>query len=473
MIFSSLQFLVFFTIFFVLYLLLKNRGKIFFIFLLVASYYFYMSWSAPFILVLIFTTVMDYTFGMKIFKEENVKRKKLFVVLSVIMNLSLLAFFKYINFFIGNVNSIAHLLSDHPHLLMAVNIPLPVGISFFTFKSMSYTIDVYRGKFKAEKDFLKFATFVAFFPELVAGPIVRAEEILPQFSRPVNPTAAKFSKGLKLFVMGFFKKLFIADMISPYSDNVFAHIGIVSGYEVWVGLIAYTIQIYCDFSGYTDMAIGIAKMLDFDFPENFNMPYASKSITEFWRRWHMTLSFWLRDYLYISLGGNRRGKIRTDVNLFLTMLIGGLWHGANWTFVFWGGLHGAFLIIHKFWLQIRKKLGWQELDNNFLWNSFSLVLTLLCVMLAWAYFRAPDFATANAVLLKLTEFRFSQVYYLPQFFFLVLLVIGAHILYPYFYGANHTFRRNHVFEKIMYAWLILLLLLMAPTHTSPFVYFQF
>ena len=324
-----------------------------------------------------------------------------------------------------------------------------------------------------EKNFLKLATFVAFFPELVAGPIVRAEKMLPQFNREVQPTVQKFITGLKIFIMGFFKKLFIADMIAPYSDNVFAHVNFSTGYEVWVGVIAYTIQIYCDFSGYTDMAIGIAKMLDYDFPENFNRPYSSTSITEFWRRWHMSLSFWLRDYLYISLGGNQKGKARTDINLFLTMLIGGLWHGANWTFVLWGGLHGLFLIIHKQWLWVKNKLNLLWLDKLFAWNAFSLLLTLLCTIVGWVFFRATNFNIAKAVLLKMTQIKLSECYVIPQFFLLVFLVVTGHIIYPVFYDDKNKWKRNPFVELALYVWLVLMLVLLAPTHTSPFIYFQF
>ena len=233
--------------------------------------------------------------------------------------------------------------------MAAANILLPAGISFYTFKSMSYTIDVFRGSLKPCRSWLDYATFITFFPELIAGPIVRGSVFLPQMDRVIGPTMDRVASGASMFLQGLVKKLFVADRMAVVADAVFATPGIFDTATTWCGVAAYTIQIYCDFSGYSDMAIGTARMIGYDLPENFNMPYLSTNITEFWRRWHMTLSTWLRDYLYIPLGGNRHGVLMTYRNLFLTMLLGGLWHGANWTFVIWGGLHGCALAVHKVW----------------------------------------------------------------------------------------------------------------------------
>lgn len=472
MLFSSLQFCIFFIVVYTIYLFLKNRGSIYFIFLLVSSYFFYMSWNPSFIIILIFTTLLDYTIGRLMQKTSSLNKRKFLVFLSVISNLGLLAFFKYTNFFLNSVNEILLLLGNCNYKISNVNIPLPVGISFFTFKSMSYTIDVYRRNLEAERSLLKFSTFVGFFPELVAGPIVRAAEILPQFNRFLNPSPTKFSKGLKQFILGFFKKLLIADTICSFSDNVFAHVNIITPYESWIGALAYSIQIYCDFSGYTDMAIGIAKMMDYDFPENFNLPYISKDITEFWRRWHMSLSFWFRDYLYIPLGGNRVSVLRNCINLLIVFLISGLWHGANWTFVFWGALHGIFTVVHFLWKRTKRKLSLEFLDKNFIWNTLALTSTLLFVVFSWVFFRAPNFQVAIALVTKMLQFRFTGIYYIPQFYFLLSLVVAGHVFYPILY-KNGEFIKHPVIEKFIYSYMLIMLIILAPTHTSPFIYFQF
>lgn len=469
MIFSSFEFLAFFLIVWIVSTLIKNKLRLYHLFLLFASYYFYMNWNPYFIVLIVFTSVLDFHMAKHI--ERGKINKKLLIVISLIVNLGLIFVFKYANFALDTVRQVLSAL-EIDLIIPNYNITLPVGISFFTFQSLSYTLDVYRGNLKAEKSALKFCLFVAYFPQLVAGPIVRASDFLPQLQDFVVINKDKIKSGLKIFLLGFFKKLYISDAISPYSDNVFQHLSSVSSFEAWLGIIAYTVQIYCDFSGYSDMAIGVARMMGYELMENFNMPYSSFSITEFWRRWHISLSSWLKDYLYISLGGNRGSKTKTYYNLMMTMLLGGLWHGANWTFVVWGGLHGFYLAVHKIWCEKKKqwKISW--LDKNWLWNSFAWALTLSSVMLSWIFFRSTSFSSAYALMSKLAALELSQIYYVPQFLLLVALVVLAHLLAP-IYMDGETFKRSKVEEYAYYFGMVFLLVLMAPTNTSPFIYFQF
>lgn len=470
MIFSSFEFLVFFALVWVVSTLIKNKMRLYHIFLLLASYYFYMCWNPYFIVLILFTSVLDFYMAKKI-EESDEKRKKWLIIFSLVSNFGLIFIFKYANFAFSSLNGIFHLVGSDvkiPHY----DITLPVGISFFTFQSLSYTLDVYRGNLKAEKSIIKFLLFVAYFPQLVAGPIVRASDFLPQLQEFAVINKEKIKSGIKLFVLGFFKKLLISDMIAPYSDNVFSNIGVVTSYEAWLGIIAYTIQIYCDFSGYSDMAIGVARTMGYEFVENFNMPYRSLSITEFWRRWHISLSTWLRDYLYISLGGNRQGKLKTYANLMITMLLGGLWHGANWTFVVWGGLHGVLLSVHKVWSEVVKRHHLERITNTFVWNTLAWAMTLASVMLSWIFFRAESFTVANQYIHKLFAFRMDEVYIMPQFLLLVSLVVVGHLgAHTFFEGEK--FKRSKIEEYALYSTMLLLLVLLAPTNTSPFIYFQF
>lgn len=470
MIFSSFEFLVFFLIVWIVSTFIKSRVRIYHLFLLAASYYFYMNWNPYFIVLILFTSVLDFYMARKI-EKSNESRKKLLIIFSLISNFGLIFIFKYANFAFSSFNSLFNLVGisyQIPHY----NITLPVGISFFTFQSLSYTLDVYRGRLVAEKSMIKFLLFVAYFPQLVAGPIVRAADFLPQLSTYVEINIEKIKSGIKLFILGFFKKLLISDMISPYSDNVFSNIDTVTSYEAWIGILAYTIQIYCDFSGYSDMAIGVARTMGYNFIENFNMPYKSYSITEFWRRWHISLSSWLRDYLYISLGGNRGSKLKTYGNLMITMLLGGLWHGANWTFVVWGGMHGILLSIHKMWSEFLRRNKIEQFFENPIWNAISWLLTITSVMVSWVFFRAESFAVANKFLVKLVTVHYSEVYYVPQILFLLILVVIGHIGSKYYFEGEQ-FKRSKVEEYALYSTMIILLVLLAPTNTSPFIYFQF
>ncbi len=337
-----------FFLFFFLFVLIFNRfflnnknAKI--LFLTISSVFFYYKSSGMFFFLVIISSLIDYYAAKYIHEANSQKSKKTLLIISLISNLGILGYFKYSNFFINNANQI---FSTHFDML---DIFLPVGVSFFTFQSMSYTIDVYRGNLDPEKKFLDFLFFVSFFPQLVAGPIVRASDFLPQIHKKFELTKADMGRAMFLILGGLFKKAVIADYISiNFVDRIFDWPSRYTGVENLLGLYGYAMQLYCDFSGYSDMAIGLAIFLGFKLPDNFNAPYRSSTMTEVWRRWHISLSTWLKDYLYITLGGNQKGKKRTYVNLLLTMLLGGLWHGAAWNFVIWGGIHGTALAGEKF-----------------------------------------------------------------------------------------------------------------------------
>lgn len=364
MLFNSLHFVLFFLVVFGLTWTLRNRVTARNAVLLVAGYYFYAWWDWRFCFLLAFTTLFDYFCGRMLFVPGHVPdeplarttRDKWFVAASMTVNLVILGFFKYYNFFAESAVDFLNHLGLQAHLPV-LNVVLPLGISFYTFQSMNYVIDVYRGELEAEKSLLNFGLFVSFFPHLVAGPILRATSLMPQVKRPSDIRWEKISVGFYLFIWGLFKKVVIADSVSGISDNIFANFtGTVSkvhststmagGGTALLAVYAFAIQIYCDFSGYTDMARGCAKIIGFELPHNFNLPYFAANASDFWKRWHISLSTWLRDYLYIPLGGNRKGTVRTYFNLMTTMLLGGLWHGAAWTFILWGFYHGTLLCIH-------------------------------------------------------------------------------------------------------------------------------
>jgi alginate O-acetyltransferase complex protein AlgI len=377
MIFSSYEFLfIFLPLVLAIYYLLPGRARV--LFLTLASYFFYGWWDFRFCGLMLFSTLIDYVAGKGISRAQTPAGRKTWMVVSVLSNLSLLGFFKYFDMFAASVN---RLLAFVPHgsslELPLLHLILPVGISFYTFQSMSYAIDLYRGHAKPTRSFLDFACYVSLYPQLVAGPIVRYHELAAQLVERKH-TLAKAARGVAIFIVGLAKKVLIADGVASLTVLAFGEPSPDLG-RAWVGALAYAMQIYFDFSGYSDMAIGLGLMLGFQFPINFNSPYQAVSITDFWRRWHISLSNWLRDYLYIPLGGNRRGARRTYINLALVMLLGGLWHGANWTFVLWGALHGALLAWEKYrGLPVPRLLAWGR------------ARTFVLVCLAWVPFRATS-----------------------------------------------------------------------------------
>jgi alginate O-acetyltransferase complex protein AlgI len=377
---------------------------------------FYAAWDYHYLALLLIISGIDYWCAALIARSEILQTRRAWLTVSIVTNLAILGYFKYANFFIDNIN---HVLQPFGRETALLNVILPAGISFYTFKSMSYTIDVYRNVIRPCRSQLDYTMFVTFFADLIAGPIVRASVFLPQMERDPGPTMTRLREGSSLFLVGLGKKLLVADHLAPIADAIFTTPNTWSCATAWCGLIAYTLQIYCDFSGYSDMAIGTAKMFGYDLPENFRMPYLAASPTDFWRRWHMTLSNWLRDYLYIPLGGNRHGTARTYLNLTLTMFLGGLWHGASWNFAVWGLLHGGALALHR---------AWRTSHNRPLRFAVAWPMTLLFVTLAWVPFRAVGFAKTGAMLQTLFGLGSGRDVWFPTGLgWAALLVITGHI----------------------------------------------
>ena len=473
MIFSSGIFLWLFAAFMVVYVLLQRKYTARILFVTLFSYYFYYKSSGTYFFLLAIVTVADFFLAQLMDRAEGYWKRKGLVVLSLSINLGLLVYFKYTNF-LGGV--IASLMGGE---FTALDIFLPVGISFFTFQSLSYTIDVYRRDIKPLTNLLDYAFYVSFFPQLVAGPIVRARDFIPQIRKPLFVSQEMFGRGIFLIVSGLFKKAIISDYISiNFVERIFDNPTLYSGVENLMGVYGYALQIYCDFSGYSDMAIGIALLLGFHFNLNFNSPYKSASITEFWRRWHISLSSWLKDYLYISLGGNRKGKFRQYLNLIINMFLGGLWHVASWNFVLWGIFHGVALALHKMWMTItgRKKgeesHGWRRV--------FGVIITFHFVCFCWIFFRNADFQNSMDMLGQIfTTFR-PQLF--PQLlegywkvFALMLLGFLLHFAPDSWENAacRGVIRLPFVGKAVLMIALIYLVIQMKSSEIQPFIYFQF
>ncbi|MVM28463.1 MBOAT family protein [Spirosoma sp. HMF4905] len=421
MVFNSYTFVVFFAVILVLHNL-PFSWTVKKVNLLLASYLFYALWNPPFILLLWLSTVVDFYMAKLIAIEQRPRKRKLLLTVSLVLNLGMLSYFKYGGFLLENFTALLSTMGIVFHAVKP-DIILPVGISFYTFVTLSYTLDVYRRKFAPEPSFLNFALFVTYFPHLVAGPIVRPEDLIPQFKTPRRATTEQLSWGLFLLSLGLFMKVTIADgLLSEHADLIFGLPFPVQTLDAWMGVLAFSGQIFCDFAGYSTCAIGVSLCLGFELPDNFRYPYAAIGFSDFWRRWHITLSTWLRDYLYIPLGGNRHGTVRTYINLMITMLLGGLWHGASWTFVVWGALHGLFLCIERFWRETaarRRAIRAERAADgsvvsqssvippmhfSSLLSQFGLaILTLFLVNITWVFFRAPTFG--GAMLLLLSMFR--------------------------------------------------------------------
>lgn len=473
MIFSSGIFLWLFAAFIVVYLLLQRRTTARLMFVTLFSYYFYYKSSGTYFFLLAVVTVSD--FLLALLMEHTVTRwkRKLWVVVSLCVNLGLLCYFKYTNFLLECWASLTGASFS------MLDIFLPVGISFFTFQSLSYTIDVYRREIKPLTNLLDYAFYVSFFPQLVAGPIVRARDFIPQIRRPLFVSDEMFGRGIFLIVSGLFKKAVISDYISVnFVERIFDNPTLYSGVENLMGVYGYALQIYCDFSGYSDMAIGIALLLGFHFNINFDSPYKSASVTEFWRRWHISLSSWLRDYLYISLGGNRKGKVRQYVNLIITMFLGGLWHGASWNFVLWGVLHGVALAVHKFWMSLTgRKKGEQ---SHGIRRFFGVVVTFHFVCFCWIFFRNADFATSVDMLRQIfTVFRPQLLPQLLAGYWEVFALMGLGYMLHFLpdsweCACTKTVIRLPLLGKaVLMIALIYLVIQMKSSDIQPFIYFQF
>ncbi|MBZ0166614.1 MAG: MBOAT family protein, partial [Candidatus Omnitrophica bacterium] len=393
MLFNSIEFLIYFVLVTTVYFAVPNRWK--WLYLLLASYYFYMCWQPKYIVLILISTVIDYWAGRRMGDLEDKKRRRKYLLLSLAANLGLLFSFKYFNFFGDSFNAVLTALNSS-YLVPHLTVLLPVGISFYTFQTLSYSIDVYYGQQKPQRHFGRFALFVAFFPQLVAGPIERSRHLLPQFNSPKGFDYARVTDGLKLMLWGLFKKAVIADRVAVFVVAVYDHPQDYTGWPLILATVFFAFQIYCDFSGYSDIAIGSSKVLGIDLMDNFNRPYFSKSVAEFWKRWHISLSTWFRDYVYIPMGGSRVPRARLYFNLLFVFVVSGLWHGANWTFVIWGALNGFYLLFSIFSETFRARwCALIGLDRRPLLHKYvKVAITFGLINFAWIYFRANTLADA-------------------------------------------------------------------------------
>jgi D-alanyl-lipoteichoic acid acyltransferase DltB (MBOAT superfamily) len=478
MVFNSYSFFLFFIIVIFASRAIRSwQGRKFL--LLIASYLFYAAWNPPFVILIWISTVADWFIAKNIYQAEEPIRRKQYLTLSLLINLGMLGFFKYSGFLLDNFTFILNSLGI-PYSSPEMNILLPVGISFYTFQTLSYTIDIYRKKIKPWHSFLDYALYVTFFPQLVAGPIVRAVEFLPQLVAPKKGTYKQVGWGLSVFVVGLFYKVVLADtLMAPVVEQVYESVLQPGFFQAWAGTLAFAVQIFCDFAGYSLCAIGVAMCFGFVLPDNFRFPYAAIGFSDFWQRWHISLSSWLRDYLYIPLGGNRKGNVRTYVNLMLKMLIGGLWHGASWLFVIWGGLHGLFLVGERL-------LRSQRVATYAIWQKWPIrillgLITFGLVCFAWVFFRAGTLAKAFEMTLAMAgfySFSLQSELWLSHFtIFLVIITTG--LLFSF-----HWYMRDKSLEQafgsmpwlVRSALLTILIFLIISSFSGEdraFIYFQF
>ncbi len=488
MLFSTVEFIIFFLLVLTTIVAIRNR-KFQHLFILGASYFFFYYTSNYLIILLIFSTLLDFYAGREIWKTHNITRKKVILGISLAGNLGLLGFFKYADFGISQLNSIGNSFGFEQ--IPFLNLALPIGISFYTFQSISYTIDIYRGKLEPSKSIKEFAFFVAFFPQLVAGPIVRAKDFLPQLREKIEKFNSKkkslisinnrnLKLGITLMAFGFLKKMFFADNIAPIANEIFSNSISTTSFEIWLGTIAFGLQIYGDFSGYSDIAIGAALILGFKLPMNFNKPYFATSPSDFWRRWHMSLSSWLKDYLYIPLGGNKKSSGKTYLNLIIVMILGGLWHGAAVNFLVWGALHGSYLAIHKGLQKTFPKLSESYFFKTKFGKIISIVITQYFIFLAWIPFRVENtndtfyfmskFILIDFQILEVTEFILGNKF---SVFILILFIILNFI----------SFRKGNIIEKIsklnLKTWFIIIttisisIVFFYNGNPEDFIYFKF
>jgi D-alanyl-lipoteichoic acid acyltransferase DltB (MBOAT superfamily) len=475
MIFNSGFFLFLFLAFMAVYVCLKGRDDLRIIYVILFSCYFYYKSSGIYFLIMLFVTVWDFTAARAMFATERQSKRVLLLTLSIAANLGMLCYFKYTNFFYELYCNLSG------RNFSSFDIFLPVGISFFTFQSMSYTIDVYRRQLLPLDRIQDFAFYISFFPQLVAGPIVRAKDFIPQIRKPLFVSREMFGRGIFLIVAGLFKKAVISDYISVnFVDRIFDNPNLYSGVENLLGLYGYALQIYCDFSGYSDMAIGIALLLGFHFNINFDSPYQSASITEFWRRWHISLSSWLRDYLYISLGGNRKGKIRTYLNLMITMLLGGLWHGPSLRFVCWGAMHGVGLAVHKALMTIFPSMKSSGKTMKPLWRVTGTIVTFHFVCLSWIFFRAETFETAIAMIKQIFTFFHPEIFIdLLKGYSMVFVIMTVGFVLHFMPRSlerklvNRTIELPLVWQAVALTAVIVLIMQIKSSEILAFIYFQF
>jgi len=475
MLFNSFDFILFFVLFLAAYF--GTRGTVRLWVSAVGSYVFYGWWDWRFCGLLFLSTFTDYHLAALLSRKDELRSRRWILLFSLVVNLGFLGLFKYYDFFVVSVREGLGLLGLTAELPL-LHLILPVGISFYTFHSLSYTIDVYRRELAPEPSFLRYTVFVAFFPHLVAGPIVRAHDILPQLRRDHDWSWDRWTSGFTLVVWGLFKKIVVADTLAELVDHRFAHPQLHGSLSLLVGVLAYAVQIYADFSGYSDVAIGLARIFGIEFPINFVRPYFSTSFREFWTRWHVSLSTWLRDYLYIPLGGNRGGALRTYRNLVLTMLLGGLWHGASWTFLVWGGLHSGYLVLERMLGGLGGRLFSLLRAPDLVRKAVAMLLVFMGTCLAWVFFRAESFGSACLILQRLVTAGGWSLSAVPQAFVLVkgcavvgcLLVVDASMEW---FGAREFVRSFPWLRFGLLACALWCMALFGSYYGAKFIYFQF
>ncbi len=489
MLFNSFHFVVFFPVVVILYFLLAARYR--WAILLAASYYFYMCWKPEYVILIVASTLIDYLAGLRMGRLPEKRKRRKYLILSLVSNLGMLFGFKYLNFFSTEVTALLGQFNIFDGEL-AFDIVLPIAISFYTFQTLSYSIDIFRGDRQPERHLGIFALYVAFFPQLVAGPIERSTRLIPQLRQTNRFDYGRVSDGIKLMLWGFFKKLVIADRIAVFVDHAYSNPGGESGVTLLFATYLFAFQIYCDFSGYSDIAIGAARVLGYDLMVNFRRPYFAQSIGQFWQRWHISLSTWFRDYLYISLGGNRVSKWRWQYNIMIVFLLSGFWHGANWTFLIWGALHGAFLLVSRFTKPYRDKLvaALRFSDDSLVLKLIRIALTFHLVLLAWVFFRAESVGDAMTVLLRIVSinsidltadlaagFNFRNVFI--GWFELAISVASLVLLTTVeLFQRKDSLRVQLCDRPVWLRWglcygLILTIIIFGVSEHAEFIYFQF
>jgi len=489
LLFTQLYFWIFFAVILAVYSVIYPQKTVRNSFLFLASIFFYWKTSGLFFLILIFSTFADYILGFRIYHARKMFWKKFFVASSIIVNLFLLSYFKYAYFFTETVNNIFNTNFEvfnflaywsnavtGSHFDISV-IGLPVGISFFTFQTISYSVDIYRNKVKPVRSIIDFGFYVSFFPQLVAGPIVRASEFVPQLYQKYHLTREEFGYAIFLILNGLMKKMFIGDYLAVnLIDRVFANPVGYTGFENILALYGYSLQVYCDFSGYTDIAIGVALLMGFRLPKNFNSPYKADSVGNFWKRWHISLSSWLKDYLYIPIGGNRKGKVRTNVNLMIVMLLGGLWHGASWEFVIWGGLNGIGLLVYKWW----KRISPYEKSTHWLAHLWKVFITFQFITFTRIWFRSDSMEHANEFLIQVwnnLDLSLAPQVILSYGKVMLIMILGyvVHWL-PVSFKSKYRdwFINTPIYAKAGIAALVVFVIYQSwSAELQPFIYFQF
>ena len=482
MLFNSLDFAIFLPIVFLLYWFVAQKNlKLQNALIVVASYVFYGWWDWRFLSLIIFSTVVDYFIGQRLRTEDKQSKRKILLLTSIIVNLGFLGFFKYYNFFLENFVD-AFSLFGMQITANSLNIILPVGISFYTFQTLSYTIDVYRKKLEPTKDFMAFSSFVCFFPQLVAGPIERATNLLPQFYKKRTFEYHKAVDGMRQILWGLFKKVVIADNCAEFANQIFNNSADMNGSTLVLGAIFFTFQIYGDFSGYSDIAIGTSRLFGFDLKQNFATPYFSRDIAEFWRRWHISLSTWFRDYLYIPLGGSRGGTWMKVRNTFLIFLVSGFWHGANWTFIIWGALNAIYFLPLLLTNQNRKNLG--PIAEGKLLPSFdeliAMITTFIITVFAWIFFRSDSVSQALTILIEIFS---DSLFEFPNFSGMrrSLKIMSIVLIFSFFewFGRHEKYAlerlgiKYHKTLRYLLYYIILLLITLYSGNDQEFIYFQF